>query len=210
MERPQFLPGGRFTYRGPVAGMIALAYDVPLTPFGGPMVGRLSGAPAWDYDIEAKAEMGAIPDGLSAKGREDRMKPMLAALLADRFKLAIRRETKEMAVYALVVGKGGPKLQKADIEEKDCPVPTPSGRLDGDVFCHSFINFGETGLRARAATVSDLASYISSFTDRPLLDRTGINGLFHIQTASWQPLNAAPAHSNGRRRNKRRGSAHSI
>jgi uncharacterized protein (TIGR03435 family) len=42
---------------------------------------------------------------------------MLQALPADRFKLTIRRETKEMSIYALVVGKRGPKLPKADIRE---------------------------------------------------------------------------------------------
>ena len=57
---------------------------------------------------------------------------MLQALLAERFKLVIHREMKEMPVYALVVAKGGPKLQKADIEEKDCPdssaTPAPDPR----------------------------------------------------------------------------------
>jgi len=61
-----------------------------------------------------------IPTGLSDQARNERMRMMLQDLLADRFKLKLHRETKEMPVYSLVVAKGGPKLQKADIEEKDC------------------------------------------------------------------------------------------
>jgi len=45
---------------------------------------------------------------------------MLQTLLAERFKLKTHRETNEMAVYALVVDKDGPKLERADIEEKNC------------------------------------------------------------------------------------------
>ena len=43
---------------------------------------------------------------------------MLQALLADRFKLAIHRDTKEHAVYALVVGKGGVKMKESEPEVK--------------------------------------------------------------------------------------------
>jgi uncharacterized protein (TIGR03435 family) len=68
------------------------------------------------------------------------MKLMLQALLADRFKLVIHGETKEIPVYALVVGKGGPKLQKADIEEKDCPEVAPAtGPGTPNTACHSFM-----------------------------------------------------------------------
>jgi uncharacterized protein (TIGR03435 family) len=45
---------------------------------------------------------------------------MLQALLAERFKLVIRRETKHQSVYALVVAKGGPKLNES---EPDPPAP---------------------------------------------------------------------------------------
>src|SRR5689334_21644665 len=59
------------------------------------------------YDIEAKAE------GDRPRTR-DEFRPMLQALLADRFKLRVHREMKEIPVYALVVGKDGPKLRKSE------------------------------------------------------------------------------------------------
>jgi uncharacterized protein (TIGR03435 family) len=72
---------------------------------------ELSG-PEWmvsqRFDIAAK-----IPDGVS-KGR---VPEMLQALLAERFKLSVRRESKEMAVYALVVGKNGTKLRESPTKE---------------------------------------------------------------------------------------------
>lgn len=48
---------------------------------------------------------------VTGEARNDRVKAMVQALLVDRFKLVIRRESKEMPVYALLVAKGAPKLQ---------------------------------------------------------------------------------------------------
>src|SRR5208283_5325729 len=71
-------------------------------------------APAWlddlHYDIVAKGPAGTRPDHLQE---------MLQTLLAERFKLQIHRETKEVAGLALVVGKDGPKFEKAAQESED-------------------------------------------------------------------------------------------
>jgi len=82
------------------------------------------------FDIQAK-----MPDG----SNKDQMPEMLQALLADRFKLAIHRESKEHSVYALVVGKGGIKMKEAepdpppakpaaDAAEGDAPPDEPPGK----------------------------------------------------------------------------------
>ena len=57
------------------------------------------------YDIFAKA---------AGPASDSQMKPMLQTLLADRFKLALHREKKELQVYALVQGKNPPKLHPSD------------------------------------------------------------------------------------------------
>jgi uncharacterized protein (TIGR03435 family) len=57
------------------------------------------------YDIVAKAAADAI---------HDRHPLRLRALLAERFKMAVHRETKEASVYALVVARNGPKIKKAE------------------------------------------------------------------------------------------------
>jgi uncharacterized protein (TIGR03435 family) len=127
------------------------------------------------------------------------MRLMVQALLADRFKLAIHRESKEMPVYELVVQKGGPKLQPADIQEKDCPeVSTiqpsaPSATTPMPVLCHTFNGGQGRGLHGRAVDMSDLVSHVENSTGRPLLDKTGIKGLYRIETRAWLPLGLTQA-----------------
>jgi uncharacterized protein (TIGR03435 family) len=115
--------------------------------------------------------------------------------MADRFKLMIRRVTKEVPIYALMIGKGGPKLQKADIQEKDCPETPEIGPADGNTICHRFTGGRGRGLHGRAVDMSDLVSYVQNWTDRPLFDKTGIKGLYHIETEPFQPmeLSSSPA-----------------
>jgi uncharacterized protein (TIGR03435 family) len=188
---PTVLPGGRFVSRFPLSILISYAYKVPFNQ--GP---RMMGIPDWAqgqgiYDIEAK---GAMPPGLSIQARNDRVRAMVQALLVDRFKLVIRRESKQMPVYALVVAKRGPKLQLADIDEKDCPEASLNtlGPVSASTpipnVCHAVSGGMGRGLHARAANISDLAAYVENWTDRPLLDKTGIKGLFRFETKGWQPM----------------------
>jgi uncharacterized protein (TIGR03435 family) len=117
---------------------------------------QISG-PGWlsseRYDIAAKA---------SGPATEQELRLMLRALLADRFKLKTRTETKEKPVYALVVAKNGPKLHRS---------------LDDDP------SFGPVGgeLVFRNFSMPDLADRLSSRPfklDLPVLDRTGLDGRF--------------------------------
>jgi bla regulator protein BlaR1 len=194
---PTVLPGGRFVSRFPLAILISYAYKLPFNESA-----RWTGIPDWAkgpegvYDVEAKA---AIPPGLSIQARNDRVKAMVQALLVDRFKLAIRRESKEMPVYALVVAKGGLKLQRADMDEKDCPEASlnPLGPVSTSTpmpdVCHAFNGGLGRGLHAKAANISDLAAFVENWTDRPLLDKTGIQGLYRFETKGWLPMGASVA-----------------
>ncbi len=189
---PTVLPGGRFVSRFPLSILISYAYKLPFNQNG-----RITGIPDWAqgpqsiYDVEAKV---AMPPGLSMQARNDRVRAMVQALLVDRFKLVIRRESKEMPVYALLVAKSGPKLQRADIDEKDCPEASlnPLGPVSTSTpipdVCHAFNGGLGRGLHARAANISDLAAFVENWTDRPLLDRTGIEGLYRFETKGWLPM----------------------
>src|SRR5215472_4787626 len=89
--------------------LIQTAYDLR-----GPDAGqRISGGPGWldsnKYDVDAKA---AEPVS------EAELKRMLQSLLAERFQLALHRETREMAGYTLTIAKGGPKLKEAKADEE--------------------------------------------------------------------------------------------
>jgi uncharacterized protein (TIGR03435 family) len=119
---------------------------------------------------------------------------MVRGLLADRFKLVMRVEHKTMAVYALSVASGGPKLQKSTITDKDCTFDSdPEG-------CHNFIGSLGHPLHAKAIDMDDLARYIENWTDLPVVNRTAVSGLFAVNTEGWTamrlpppPPNATPA-----------------
>jgi bla regulator protein blaR1 len=176
-------PGGRYTAANvPLYWLIADAYRIPFQS------SRLSGGPEWirseRYDIEAKPEKGSIPAGTTAEVREAKIMLMLQTLLADRFKLAVRRETRELPVYALVVSRNGPKLEKAAVEEKDCTDDPP----DKSIPCHQFNGGQGRGLHGDAVNMSDLVLFVENWSDRPMIDNTGIKGLYNIQTDGWTPL----------------------
>jgi uncharacterized protein (TIGR03435 family) len=71
---------------------------------------QIVGGPAWfsadRYDIEG------VPD-TEGKPNRRQLEAMVQALLADRFKLVVHGDKRELAVYALTVGKNGPKLSKS-------------------------------------------------------------------------------------------------
>jgi uncharacterized protein (TIGR03435 family) len=180
-------PGGRFVATGvPLLILVATAYHLPFQS------DRISGGPPWirseRFDIEAKAPDGALPASDTSEVRDQKMRLMLQSLLADRFKLTIRRETKELPVYSLVVAKNGPKLKAAAIEEKDCP----EGPVDNGVSCHSFFGGQGRGLHGKAVNMADLVLYVSNWTDRPTIDKTGLQGLYDIQTDGWSPMRPRP------------------
>jgi uncharacterized protein (TIGR03435 family) len=185
----QVLPGGRLVVTDvPLIYIVAWAYDLPF------QLSRLSGGPDWirsdAFDIEATPAAGAIPAGASSRVRADLIRQMLQTLLAERFQIVVRRETKEQPVYAAVVGKNGPKLEKSKLEEKDCNArPAEFGNPDS---CHNFSGGRGRGLHGQAVDISDLVSNVSNYTDRPVVDKTGLQGLFNIQTDGWLSMQAGP------------------
>jgi uncharacterized protein (TIGR03435 family) len=187
---PQFLPGGRFTLDAPLYLVVGAAYNLPFNP-SVRLTGLPNSMPA--YRIDATAPADAFPAGLTTQARIDRMRLMLQTLLADRFKLAIRRETKELPIYALVVNKGGPKLQKADIEEKDCPEASANPEPGTPKTCHTIVGGQGRGLHARAADMSDVVRFVENWAGRPLVDKTGIKGLYRLDTLGWQPMQVGPS-----------------
>jgi uncharacterized protein (TIGR03435 family) len=94
--------------------LIVEAYKVKEFQVTGP--DWLSATTAPRYDIQAK-----IPDGAT----KEQAPQMLQALLAERFKLAVRRDTKERQVLALVAAKGGPKLQPSTDKGEDVDPNAP-------------------------------------------------------------------------------------
>ena len=142
----------------------------------------IQGGPSWidseRYQIEAKAE--------GAPGQDTIRGPMLQALLEDRFKLRIRREIREVPVYALTVAKGGPKnLQPA--KEGGCipldfnhPPPPPVPGQDPPWLC-GLLGRRPDGIEIHSTTIANLSEQFSILLDRDVVNKTGIEGVFDIR-----------------------------
>src|ERR1017187_3373419 len=110
---------GQITYSGvSLKNVLMNAYGVK---------GYQINGPKWldseRFDIAAKIPMGAT---------KEQFKLMLQNLLAERFKLALHHETKELPMYALVVGKGGSKLKESVDDDPAAPPPPPLPPPGGD------------------------------------------------------------------------------
>ncbi len=195
-------PGNLHASCLPVYNLASIAYGVDLRfPIQ-------SEGPAWiksdGYDIEAKAE--GNPSAQTIQG------PMLQALLEDRFKLKILRDTKEVPMYALTVAKGGFKLQP--LKEGSCapfdlfkpPGGTPAEiRAAADATC---ANAGTIGLRKaptgqvtanfHGMNLNDFAKALDRAMDRSVINKTGISGMFDIHM-EFAPDEAVPAFMPGGR-----------
>jgi uncharacterized protein (TIGR03435 family) len=113
------------------------------------------------YDIAAKAAGDSTPTA-------GRARQMLQTLLTERFRLKFHRETKEMPVYALVVGKNGPKL-KENAAGPGILKFNPKGR--------------DVELVATGAPIDSLVSQLPRMpgVDRPVADKTGLTGKYDFR-----------------------------
>jgi len=139
----------------------------------------IEGGPGWVYSdrftVNAKAEGVASFEMIHG--------PMLQALLEDRFKLKIHRESRVGPAYSLTVARGGAKLQKwqeGSCVFLDISSPPPA---QGQVPCGpeppraaaSGPNFTTV---ARGLTLDDFSMFLFAMLDRPVLNQTGITGRF--------------------------------
>ena len=132
---------------------------------------QVVGLPGWaaseHYDLEATAGHGITVE---------QMRAMLQTLLAQRFQLQVHRETREIPMYSLALGKNGPKFKESEVDE------TPKGSIMGDgVGMHMVVAKG---------TMAQLASRLSSNgAGRPVMDKTGLSGRYDFDL-EWAPDNS--------------------
>jgi uncharacterized protein (TIGR03435 family) len=144
--------------------------------------GKVSGASAWldseTFDVQAKMDA-TIADQLQKLSQDQRRlarQQMLQALLADRIKLAIHRETKDLPVYWPVVAKNGPRLQESK------PSDTTSSNVRNSVGEGERTGGGPVPFHA--AAMSALERFLSGRLRRPVLDKTGLIGTYDF-TLQW-------------------------
>lgn len=134
---------------------------------------RIEGAPDWakseKFDVDAKVDSSDVAE-LKKLSRDERGM-MLQALLADRFKLAIHTETREMPVFAVVIAKNGPRLKEATPDDKGVMQLSP-GKL--------------VGQGIPIATFANMLMREQELEGRSVLDKTGLSGKYDI-TLQWTP-----------------------
>jgi uncharacterized protein (TIGR03435 family) len=150
-----------------------LGHSLPL------LAAQVTGGPSWvdsvGYDIEAKPEGASDPK---------RTWLMLQTLLADRFKLALHRETRDLPVYDLTAAKSGLKLPPP--KGADCvsfPPGTTPHYVPGKVDCgYAPLLTESTGLRMEGSKLhmADLIRELAMALGRPVLDKTGFTGAFDL------------------------------
>jgi uncharacterized protein (TIGR03435 family) len=149
-------PGiGRFyAHSLPVRFLIQLAYGVEAN--------QIAGKPSWFdsdfYDVDAKPEEGI-------KLSPDELRPRLQNLLIGRFHLVAHFETRTVRGYALLVAKGGPKLQPTKGDH------FPGWRIDASAGHLEGLNW----------SMPYLATMLQRATGIPVADETGIAGSYDIK-----------------------------
>jgi uncharacterized protein (TIGR03435 family) len=140
--------------------LIGMAYGVKFN--------QIASRPAWfdanNYVVKAK------PEGDTGLTYEQ-LRPLLQQLLKQRFHLALHHETRDVPGYALVVAKGGPKLELS----KEAP---PMGYI--------------TQTQLRSSTVQTLALMLAIPLARPVIDKTGLTGNYNI-LLNFEPVGATPS-----------------
>jgi uncharacterized protein (TIGR03435 family) len=128
---------------------------------------QIMGGPQWmntdRWDIVAKGE--GLPDRVPM----EQFRPMLAALIEERFHIQQHRETKEMPVYALMPAKGGPKLTAAKADEQGHRMRMGRGQLTGT-----------------KVPIALLMQTLSQQLGRTVVDKTGLTGDYDF-TLNWTP-----------------------
>jgi uncharacterized protein (TIGR03435 family) len=172
-----------------LGAVIGKAYDVKYYQISGP---------GW-FESERFNIIATVPPGTT----KEQFRRMLQNLLADRFKLTLHKESKEMSIYSLTVARNGPKLKKAapdpppEANDAADAAPKSEGKLAADADGYPALRPGMTmaimstpaGPRARLANRDDmewLAGMLSGQLGRPVVDATGLNSKYDI-SLYWIP-----------------------
>jgi uncharacterized protein (TIGR03435 family) len=181
--------GGRFAARNVrLRDLMRVAYR--LKDF------QMIGGPGWidsdRYDVIAKAPDAVVnPNGYIPP---DALRPMLQALLADRFHLSVHNEARDMPVYLLLLsrsdGRLGDQLRRSG--DGCAPMKVPAGAPPppppppgpppadppGKLSCPGI--FGPGWITLRRASMNDLADGLGTVLRRQVVDRTALDGIFDV------------------------------
>lgn len=203
---------GRITWTNVRMGRVMqVAYDLPAD--------RISG-PDWLHD-DVVTIVATVPAGTSVGD----FRLMLQNLLAERFKLTVHREAKQVSGYALEVGKNGPKLRESGKESNEAkseskrdevcrgcnniviqdesgfPAPRPGNPvfLPGAGFSATIAVNGKNRASILDGGTKAIADYLGNAIGSPVEDRTGLTGIYdvHLEFVPESPNATAAASDPG-------------
>lgn len=151
---------------------------------------QLSGTPAWvnleRFDISANIDETQF-EQLEKLSRDDQLHPvqlLVQSLLADRFKLKVTRETKELPIMALAAGKNASKLAQFAVRQ---PSSKPTDLIS--------TGFGSNGLRivkGVETSMHNLAGTLGAMLQQQIVDQTGISGYYTFALTWTDAVQADP------------------
>jgi uncharacterized protein (TIGR03435 family) len=170
-------PGGRLTASNvSLKRLISYAYDV--------RDHQIAKGPTWlDVDaftVEAKPDSaftlprGPLPPGPPSPAQSAPSRRMMQSLLADRFQLAVHRESRELPVFELALAKGGSKLKSAAARQG-----LPDGLLHG----------GRGQVEGIAVPMWVVTFMLTQEVGRSVIDKTGLGGHYDFEL-KWTPETA--------------------
>ena len=142
---------------------------------------QIVGGPEWletaRFDIVATIPPDTTPEQRPA---------MLRRLLAERFNLRAHTERRQMPIYALVANRDdrrlGPDLRKSAMEcsavSEGGPLRAPTTKVQPDGRPECGMAMGPASIRGGGMTMAQLANAISTYVQRPVVDRTGFDGFY--------------------------------
>jgi uncharacterized protein (TIGR03435 family) len=186
------LPNGLDYTNMPLVWLIYSAYGIR-------MDNQISGLPEWvktdHYSVSARVdeETAEVWKKLSKKELAQQQQLMLQALLADRCKLKVRREVKELPVYDLVIAKGGLKMKEAAPDEKEFSewrqTAMYSATSQGDEYTIT--------ATTHAGTAPDLARNLPNSVGRVIVDKTDLGEKRFDFELKWSSSALAPSEGGG-------------
>jgi uncharacterized protein (TIGR03435 family) len=169
--------------------LLMAAYDVKVFQISGP---------AWLDTERFEIDATMAPDT-----KKEQSRVMLQNLLAERFKLVVHRESRDLPTYSLVVDKNGPKLKESvpphalKSDDGSPPVKSPMGpKIGADGFpvlaprppglpIAVMMMNGRARMDAQSNTMQQLAELLTTFLSRPVVDATGLQAKYDFTLTYW-------------------------
>jgi uncharacterized protein (TIGR03435 family) len=152
---------GTLTIRNlPLRLIIGAAYGLAEFQISGPEWMRQD-----RFDIVAKTN--------TTVANQDAMFPLLQPLLAERFRLATHRETRELPAFVLRIARNGPKLESTDSDSAEMNFKKANKSAG-------------TRIRASHLTMAQFAEMLSHRLGKPVRDLTGLTGAYRVNL-EWSP-----------------------